>query len=89
MIYINSSIIEKNCDVIKQITNHLCQGLLQKIASLVLILSRASTVKATIKQTATNVLIGETILIKSSTVENDKNSLTVEYNNIAILLYLV
>jgi len=66
----------------------LLQGLLQKIASLALILSSISTVKAITKQIATNVLIGVIISTKSSTVENDRNSLIVEHSNVAILSFL-
>ena len=88
MVCTNLSIIEKNHGVVKQMTSYLHQGLLQKMVSLALIHSNASTVKATIKQTATNVLIGKTVSTKSSMVENNRNSPTVEYSNVAILFSL-
>jgi len=56
--------------------NQLLQGLLQKMASLALIPSSVSTVKVT---------IGITVSTKSGMVENDRNSLMVEYSNVAIL----
>ena len=65
--------------------NQLLQGLLQKMASLALIPSSVSTVKVTTKWTAINVLIGITVSTKSGMVENDRNSLMVEYSNVAIL----
>jgi len=55
------------------------------MVSLALIPSSMSTVKVITKWTATNVLIGETISTKSGMVENDRNSLMVEYSNVAIL----
>jgi len=42
--------------------------------------------KKTIKQIATLVLIGKTVLIKSGIVENNRNSTSVKYSNIEILL---
>ena len=87
MVHTKLSITEINCSTIKQIINQL-QGLLQKIVSLALIPSSASTVKTTTKWTATNVLIGITISTKSGMVENDRSSLMVEYSNMAILLSL-
>ena len=82
------SITGINHGTVKQIINQLLQDLLQKIASLALILSSMSTVKAIIKQTATNVLIGVTISTKSGIVENNRNSLIVEHSNVAILSFL-
>jgi len=58
------------------------------MASLALILSSISTVKAITKQIATNVLIGVIISTKSGTVENNRNSLIVEHSNVAILSFL-
>ena len=55
------------------------------MVSLALISSSMSIVNMTTKWTVTNVLIGKTISTKSATVENDKNSLIVEYSNIVIL----
>jgi len=88
MVHTKPSIIGINCGVVKQIINQLLQDLLLKMASLVLIPSSVSTVKMTTKQTATNVLIGVTISTKSGMVENDRNSLMVEYSNVVILLSL-
>ena len=58
------------------------------MASLFLISLSALTIKVTIKWTATNVLIRETVLTKSGMVENDRNSPIVEYSNVAILFSL-
>jgi len=87
MVHTKLSITGINCGVVKQMINQL-QGLLQKIVSLALIPSSASTVKTTTKQTAINVLIGVTVSTKSSTVENNKSSLIVEYSDVAIMLSL-
>ena len=87
MVHTKLSITGINCGVVKQMINQL-QGLLQKIVSLALISSSASTVKATTKQTATNVLIGVTVSTKSSMVENNRSSLIVEYSDVAIMLSL-
>jgi len=57
-----------------------------KKTNLTLISSNMSIVKKTIKQTATLVLIGKTVSIKSGMVENNRNSVLVEYSNVAILL---
>ena len=85
IVHTKPSITGINCGTVKQMINQLLQGLLQKMASLALILSSTSTVKATTKRTATNVLIGITVSTKSSMVKNNRNSLIVEYSNIAIL----
>ena len=87
MVHTKLSITGINCGVVKQMINQL-QGLLQKIVSLALIPSSASTVKATTKQTAINVLIGVTVSTKSSMVENNRSSLIVEYSDVAIMLSL-
>jgi len=84
MVHTKLSITGINCGVVKQMINQL-QGLLQKIVSLALIPSSTSTVKATTKQTATNVLIGVTVSTKSGMVENNRSSLIVEYSNVVIL----
>jgi len=89
MVCTKPSIIGINHGAVKQIINQLLQDLLQKIGSLFLIPSSVSTVKGTTKQIATNILIGITVSIKSSMVENDRSSLIVEYSNVAILSYLV
>jgi len=68
------SIIGKNCDAAKQMINWFLQGLLQRKVSFVLILSTVLTIKMTIKQITTNVLIGKTISTRSGTVENNRNS---------------
>jgi len=81
--------IGKRYGVIKKTISCLLQSLLQRKASLVLMFSNVSTVKATIKQTTILVHIGETVLIEISMVENNRNSAKVEYSNIAILLVLV
>ena len=85
IVHTNPSITEKNCSAVKQMTSWFLQGLLQKIVSLAFISSSVSTIKVTTKQAATNVLIGETISTKSSMVENNRNSLIIEYSNIVIL----
>jgi len=64
------------------------QGLLQRKISFVLILSNASTAKATIKQTAIHVLISITVSIKFGTVKNNRNSEKLEYSNVEILTSL-
>ena len=51
--------------------------------------SNASTIKEIIKWTAIPVHIGKTVLIKIGIVENNRNSIKVEYSNITILLVLV
>ena len=51
--------------------------------------SNVSTVKVTIKWTAILVHIGKTISIKMSIVENNRNSMKLEYSNVVILLVLV
>ena len=58
------------------------------MVSLALIPSSVLTVKATTKQTVTNVLIGVTVSTKSGTVENDRSFPMVEYSNVTILLSL-
>ena len=62
--------------------------MLQRKASLALTSSNVSIVKKTIKWTAVLVLIGKTISIKSSIVENNRNSVSVEYSNVVILLFI-
>jgi len=87
MVHTKPSITGINHGAIKQIINQL-QSLLQKMVSLALIPSSVSTVKATTKQTVTNVLIGVTVSTKSGTVENDRSFPMVEYSNVTILLSL-
>ena len=81
MVHTKPSITGINHGAVKQMINQL-QGLLQKIVSLALIPSSVSTVKATTKQTATNVLIGVTVSTKSGIVENDRSSLMVCYETL-------
>ena len=50
--------------------------------------STISIAKETIKWTAISVFIGITVSTKSSTVENNRDSVKVEYSNIAILSFL-
>ena len=87
MVHTKPSITGINHGAIKQIINQL-QSLLQKMVSLALIPSSVLTVKATTKQTVTNVLIGVTVSTKSGTVENDRSFPMVEYSNVTILLSL-
>jgi len=87
MVHTKPSITGMNHGAIKQIINQL-QSLLQRMVSLALIPSSVSTVKATTKQTVTNVLIGVTVSTKSGTVENDRSFPMVEYSNVTILLSL-
>jgi len=50
--------------------------------------SSTLTARETIKWIAIHILIGKTILTKSGMVENNKNSMKVEYSNVVILLFL-
>jgi len=81
--------IGKRHDVIKKMISCLLQDSLQRKASLILMSSNVPTVKATIKQTAILVQIGETISIEIGIVENNRNSMKVEYSNVEILLVLI
>jgi len=82
------SIIEREHDAAKKTLMLICQGLLQRKASFVLVLSNVSTAKTTIKWTATHVLIGVTVSIKFGMVKNNRNSEELEYSNVEILLSL-
>ena len=79
--------IERRHGAAKKIISCFLQGLLQRKVSLVLMSSNASTIKKTIKWTAILVLIGKTISIESDMVENNRNSMKVEYSNVAILFF--
>jgi len=89
MVCTKPSITGINCGAVKQMINQLLQDLLQKMVSLALIPSSTSTVKVTTKWTATNVLIGVTISIKSGMVENNRSSLMVEYINVSFSIYML
>jgi len=82
------SIIEREHDAAKKTLMLICQGLLQRKASFVLVLSNVPTAKTTIKWTATHVLIGVTVSIKFGMVKNNRNSEELEYSNVEILLSL-
>ena len=78
MVCTKLSIIRINHGAIKQIINQLLWGLLQNMVSLSLIPSSVSTVKATTKQIATDILIDVTVSIKSGIVENNRSSLIID-----------
>ena len=82
------SIIGREHDTVKKTLTLIHQGLLQRKVSFVLILSNVLTAKATIKWTATHVLIGVTVSIKFGMVKNNRNSKELEYSNVEILLSL-
>ena len=71
-------------DVAKKMISWLLQCLIQRKLSLALTFSNVLIVKKTIKWIAT--LIGKTVSIKNGTIENNRNSMSIEYSNIAILL---
>ena len=81
--------IGKRHDVVKKIINCLLQDLLQREVGLILMFSNMSTIKVIIKWTAILVHISKTISIKMSIVENNRNSMKLEYSNVVILLVLV
>jgi len=81
------SIIGREHGTTKKTLTLIHQDLVQRKMSFVLILSNVSTAKMTIKQTATHVFIGIT-LIKFGIVKNNRNSEELEYSSVEILLSL-